>query len=74
MKITQILMNRPVYFGLSILETSKKVTFEFWCDYVNSKHGEKAKLCYVDRYSFKIYIKTEDIYSDIAKENPNSSS
>ena len=24
MKITQILMNRPVYFGLSILETSKK--------------------------------------------------
>ena len=28
---------------------------------------KKQKLCYIDRYSFVVYIKTEDIYTDIAK-------
>ena len=32
------------------------------------KYGEKAKLCYMDTDSFKDYIKTEDIYVDIAKD------
>ena len=27
-------MNKPVYLGLSILQVSKTVMFEFWCDYV----------------------------------------
>ena len=41
-------MNKPVYFGLSILELSKKVMYEFWFDYVKTKYGEKAKLFYMD--------------------------
>ena len=28
---------------------------------------KKQKLCYIDRYSFVVYIKTEDIYIDITK-------
>ena len=42
--------------------------YEFWYDYVKSKYGENAKLCYMDTGSFVFYIKTEDIYSDIAKD------
>ena len=34
MKKTKILMNKPVYLGLSILDLSKTVTYEFWYDYV----------------------------------------
>ena len=52
-------MNKPAYLVLSILEISKTVT---------SKFGEKAKLCQTDINSFTVYIKTEDIYADIAKE------
>ena len=33
------------------------------------KNGEKAKLCYMDTDNFTVYIKTEDIYVDIAKHN-----
>ena len=33
MRKTQILMNKSVYLGLSILELSKTVMFEFWYDY-----------------------------------------
>ena len=32
---TQILMNKPVYLGLSISDLSKIVMYEFWYDYVN---------------------------------------
>ena len=42
--------------------------YESWYDYVKSKYGENAKLCYMDTGSFVFYIKTEDIYSDIAKD------
>ena len=38
MKKTQkILMNKPVYLGLSILELSKIVMYEFWYDYAKPK-------------------------------------
>ena len=36
--------------------------------HVQAKYGEKAKLCYMDRDSFIVYIKTEEIYSEIAKD------
>ena len=48
MRKTQTLMIKPVYLGLSILDLSKTVMYEFQYDYVKSKYGEKAKLCYVD--------------------------
>ena len=32
MRKTQILMNKPVYLGLSILDLSKTVMYEFWYD------------------------------------------
>ena len=41
---------------------------EFWYDYAKPKHGEKSKLCYMDIDSFIVYIKTGDIYNDIAKD------
>ena len=58
-------MGKPVYVGLLILEISKMVMHEFWYDYVKPKHGEKAKLCYMDTDSFIVYIKTENISLDI---------
>ena len=41
-------MNSPFYLGLSILDLSKTVMYEFWYDYAKRKYGENAKLCYVD--------------------------
>ena len=64
-----MLMNKPIRLGLSIMELSKTVMYEFWYDYVKPQYGEKTKLCYMDTFSFIVCIKTKDIYKDIAKDN-----
>ena len=68
MKKNQIYLNKPVYLGLLMLDSSKIVMYEFWYDYVKPKYGKKAKLCYTDTDSFIVYIKTNDIYKDIVED------
>ena len=68
MKKTKVKMNKPVYLGMSILDSRKTLMYEFWYDYIKPKYQDKAKLCYMDTDSFAIHIKTEDIYEDIAND------
>ena len=51
MKKTEILMNKPIYLGISILELSKILMYDFWYDYAKPKYCEKAKLCYMNAVS-----------------------
>ena len=37
LKKTQILMIKPVYLGLSMLDLSKTVMYEFWYDYLKPR-------------------------------------
>ena len=37
-------MSEPVYLGLTILELSKMLMYEFWYDYVKPKYGKKIKI------------------------------
>ena len=54
-KNPQILMNKSVYLGLSILDLSKSAMYEFWYDYIKPRYGEKAKLCYMDTDSVIVH-------------------
>ena len=68
MRKTQILTNKPVYLGLSILDISKTVMYEFQHDYVKPKYGENAKRCHVDTDSYIVHVKTDDIQRYIAED------
>ena len=68
MKRTKVKMNKPIYLGLSILEISKLLMYEFWYDYMKPKYGDNVKLCYMDSDSFIMNIKKEDFYKDIAND------
>ena len=67
-KKTKVKMNKPIYLGLSILEISKILMYEFWYDYMKPKYYNNAKLCYMDMDSFIMDIKTNDFYKDIAND------
>ena len=64
MKKIRVKMTKPL--GMSILDISKILMYEFWYDYINPKYGDRAKLCYTDADSFIIYIKTEDFFEDVS--------
>ena len=68
MNKTRVKMNKPIYLGLSILDISKILMYEFWYDYMKPKYGNDVKLCYMDPDSFVMNIKIEDFYKDIAND------
>ena len=68
MKKVKVKINKPIYLGLSILDISKITMYDFWYDFIKSKYGSRAKLCYMGTDSFVINIKTKDFYKDIAMD------
>ena len=68
MNKTRVKMNKPIYLGLSILDISKILMYEFWYDYMKPKYDSDVNLCYMDTDSFAMNIKTEDFYKDIAND------
>ena len=47
MKKTKLKMNKPVYLDMSILDLTKTLMYDFWCDYNKPKYGIEQK--YVTR-------------------------
>ena len=68
MNKTKVKMNKPIYLGLSILEISEILMYEFRYDYMKPKYNDNVKLCYMDTDSFIMNIKTEDFYEDVAND------
>ena len=68
MKKINVKMNKPVYLGLSILETSKTLMQKFLYDFIKLKYWHNAKLCYMDTDSFVIHVKIKDVYEDTADD------
>ena len=71
MKKTKVKMNKPIYLGLSILEISKILMYEFWYDYMKLKYNDNVRLCYMDTDSFIMNTKTSDFYKDISDDVDN---
>ena len=64
----KVKMNKPIYLGLSILDISKILMYEFWYDYMKPKYNDDVKLCYMDTDSFVMNIKTNDFNKDITND------
>ena len=65
MKKTKVKMNKTLYLGMSILDISKTLMYDFWYDYLKPKYNNKAKLCYMDADIFVLNIFTEVFFEDI---------
>ena len=57
MKKTKVKMNKLIYLGMSILEISKTLKYEFWYDYIKPKHLDRAKLWILTALLFILKVK-----------------
>ena len=39
-------MNKLIYLGMTMLDISKKLMYQFWYDYIKLKYQDRAKLSY----------------------------
>ena len=62
-----LVLNRPVYVGISILDLSKHLMYDFYYNQLKTQYGESCQLPYTDTDSLLLKIETKDVYKDIAQ-------
>ena len=62
---SRLVLNRPVYVGMSILDLSKALMYDFYYGQLKNQYGERCQLLYTDTDSLLLEIQTEDVYRDM---------
>ena len=63
-----LLLNRPAYVGMCILDLSKTLMYDFHYNYIKSRYSDKAKLLFTDTDSLTYEIEAADVYQDFWKD------
>ena len=67
-KQNEVLMDKPIYLGFTVLELSKLFMYETYYDKLQPYFGqENIQLHYVDTDSFVLSVNTKDIIKDLKK-------
>ena len=67
MRKTRVVMNKPIYAGMTTLDLSKLLMFNFHYGYVKKKWN-KVSVLYTDTDSLVLEIETEDFFADISAD------
>ena len=63
----KVLLNKPIYVGMSVLDLSKHLMYDFYYNTLKARYGENVRLLYTDTDSLIVHVQTEDIYADMKK-------
>ena len=62
----EVLMDKPIYLGFSVLELSKLLMYEIYYDKLQPYYGQKnIQLHYMDTDSFVLSVNTKDIIKNL---------
>ena len=67
MRKTRLELNKPVYTGMTILENSKILMYDFY-NFLKARFGPKCELIYTDTDSLILDIQTDNIYKDMKED------
>ena len=65
MKKNFLLLDKPSYVGMCILDLSKVLMYDFHYNFIKAKYGDRAKLLFTDTDSLCYLIITDDVYQDL---------
>jgi len=65
---TRLYLDKPIYTGMTILENSKILMYDFFYNQMKARYGEKWELIYTDADSLLMEIETEDVYRDMVED------
>ena len=61
----RLVLNKPVYTGMTILDNSKILMYDFYYNHLKARYGPRSELIYTDTDSLLLHIQTEDVYKDM---------
>ena len=66
---TRLVLYKPVYTGMTILENSKLLMYDFFYNQLKARYGPKYELIYTDTDSLLLDIQTDDLFKDIKEDS-----
>ena len=65
MRKQSLLFNKAIYVGMSILDISKTLIYDFHYNFFKIKYGDRARLQYEDTDSLQYLVETDNVYKDM---------
>ena len=65
MNKSSLLLNRPVFVGMSILDLTKHLMYDWYYNHLKVQYCSSAELLYTKTDSLVLEIQTEDVYADM---------
>ena len=66
---SNLVLNRQVYVGMSILDLSKHLMYDFCYNQLKTQYGESCQLLYTDTDSLLLGRETKDVYKDMTQRH-----
>ena len=61
----KVLLNKPIYVGMSVLDLSKWLMYDYYYNHLKVKYADRIKLLYTDTDSVIVHVQTDDPYKDM---------
>ena len=67
MNKSKLRLDQPTYVGMSILDLSKNLMYDWHYNHLKNTYGNRVQMLYTDTDSLILHIRNDDVYTDMAQ-------